>query len=258
LIFQLSGANNFRSLHGLPTRDGRRIAGHRLLRSDQLHRLSEADWAMLQSLRLNTICDLRTGAEREKYPSNLPDAAMRLVPIELISDVRADPQLTEPLRASPDAEGAAAMMMELYRRFPDSLAPYLPTLFELLATDDAAVLIHCVAGKDRTGFAVALILHALGVEEESILADYLLSRRRDDEADAHRREMMARMVQRITERPASADMVDAILDARPSYLQAAFDRIAARHGSVEGYLRTCAGLDNAALQRLRDRMLEPA
>jgi protein-tyrosine phosphatase len=259
---RLAGTDNFRSLNGLPTRDGRRIAGHALLRSDQLHRLGEPDWAVLRALGVRTVCDLRTEAERRKYPNRLPAAGIEQVAIELISDVRVDPALTAPLRARPDAEGAAGMMMEIYRRLPASLAPHLGTLIGLLDEGRAPVLVHCVAGKDRTGFAVAVMLHALGVEEDSILGDYLLSRRSGDGergvGHAQRCEMMAKLVARITGAPAAEAAVDAILDVRPAYLQAAFAEIDARYGSITAYLETCAGLDATALAELRDRWLEPA
>ena len=255
---RLAGADNFRSLKGLPTRDGRRIAGHTLLRSDQLYRLGEPDWVVLAALGVRTVCDLRNESERRKYPNHLPAEGVTQVAIELISDVRADPALTAPLRARPDAEGAAGMMMEIYRRLPASLAPHLGTLLGLLDEGRAPVLVHCVAGKDRTGFAVAVMLHALGVEEDSILGDYLLSRRCGAGGDRQRREMMAKLVARITGAPAAEAAVDAILDVRPAYLRAAFVGIDEHYGSIAAYLETCAGLDAAALAALRDRWLEPA
>ncbi|WP_084600477.1 tyrosine-protein phosphatase [Aromatoleum toluclasticum] len=147
-------------------------------------------------------------------------------------------------------------MRQMYRRFPEALAPHLATLFRLFREDEVPVLVHCVVGKDRTGFTVAVILRALGVAVEVVMADYLLSSRIRTMADADRRAATARIVQYITERPASEKMVDAILDARPEYLNAALDAVKERYGSMQDYLRTCAGLNERAICEMRERWLE--
>ncbi|MCC4117277.1 tyrosine-protein phosphatase [Aromatoleum toluclasticum] len=253
---QLSGTLNFRSLAGLPTKDGRRIAGHVVLRSDQLDRLQPADWEVLASLGVKTVCDLRTASERNRFPNSLPKQGMRQIPIELVGDVRSNPELVEPLRTRHGVEGAVEMMRQLYRQFPEALAPHLSTLFRLFREDEVPVLVHCVVGKDRTGFTVAVILHALGVADEAVMADYLLSARIREMADEERRAATARIINRITERDATEAMIDAILDARPEYLSAALDAVNERYGSMQGYLRARAGLDEQALAELRERWLE--
>jgi len=255
---ELSGTSNFRSLKGLPTRDGRRIAGHTVLRSDQLDRLQRADWDVLASLGVKTVCDLRTASERSRFPNSLPERGVRQIPIELVGDLRNNPELAEPLRTRHGVAGAAGMMMQLYRQFPEALAPHLATLFRLFREGEVPVLVHCVVGKDRTGFTVAVILHALGVAEEVVMADYLLSRSVRETADEERRAVLAKLLQRVAERPANDEMVDAILDARPEYLRAAFDAVTERYGSMQGYLQARAGLDERSLGALRDRWLEPA
>lgn len=254
--WELSGTSNFRSLAGLPTADGRRIAGHAVLRSDQLDRLKPADWGVLASLGVKTVCDLRTASERNRFPNRLPEHGMRQIPIELVGDVRTNPELVEPLRRRHGAEGAVEMMKQMYRQFPEALAPHLATLFRLFREDEVPVLVHCVVGKDRTGFTVAVILHALGVSEEVVMADYLLSARIRQIADEERRAATARIIRRVTERDVTDDMVDAILDARPEYLNAALDAVRERYGSMQGYLKAHAGLDERALAELRERWLE--
>ncbi|NMF96399.1 tyrosine-protein phosphatase [Aromatoleum toluolicum] len=256
LHWELSGTSNFRSLAGLPTADGRRIAGHVVLRSDQLDRLKPADWGVLASLGVKTVCDLRTASERNRFPNRLPEHGMRQIPIELVGDVRSNPELVEPLRRRHGAEGAVEMMKQMYRQFPEALAPHLATLFGLFREDEVPVLVHCVVGKDRTGFTVAVILRALGVADEVVMADYLLSARIRQIADEERRAATARIIRRVTERDVTDDMVDAILDARPEYLNAALDAVRERYGSMEGYLKARAGLDERALAELRERWLE--
>lgn len=255
LSIVLKGANNFRSLKGIRARDGRRIAGHTVLRSDQLHLLEAGDWELLESLGVRTICDLRTDSERRRYPTSLPSQRVRQVTLELISDVRGNPELAAAITRKPNAEGATDMMLALYRHLPASLAPRLPTLFGLFAAGDVPVLIHCVAGKDRTGFVIAVVLHALGIAYDEVVADYMLSCRRDDAADLHRREMMAKLVFRLTGKTDSDAMVDAILAVQPAYLQAGLDAVAADYGSMENYLLACAGMGPEDLRRMRDQWL---
>jgi protein-tyrosine phosphatase len=252
---RLIGTDNFRSLKGMAADGGRLIAGHTLLRSAQLHRLQAADWQLLSSLGLRTVCDLRSGGERQRYPSQLPGRGLRQLVLEVSGDIRADPRVAAMLAERPAGEGARGMMLEIYRRFPDMLAGHLPALFGLFESGEVPVLIHCAAGKDRTGFVVALLLHALGVAPDDIMADYCLSARRFAELGSERREEMARAVSALIDNRVDEAALDAVLDARPEYLRASFTAIEERFGSLEGYLERCAGLDPARLARLRERCL---
>lgn len=251
----LQGADNFRSLKDMPTRSGRRIGDHSLLRADQLHRLTADDWQTLQRLGLKTVCDLRSGGERERYPSCLPESGMQQLHLEVIGDVRADPRIAAMLADNPVAEGARGMMLEVYRRLPGMLAPRLSALFKLFSEDSASVLIHCAAGKDRTGVAVMLLLHALGVAPEHIMADYLRSARRFSQLDSERQEAMSNTVSRMVGQPVSESAIDAVLDARPEYLNAAYAVIEAEYGGLDCYLQRFSGLSNAGLQELRNTLL---
>lgn len=87
----LVGAKNFRSLKGLPARDGRRLGSHVLLRSDHLHDLTDADRATLAALGLRTVCDLRSAEERLRKPSRLPATGIHDLHLAVLADVRADP-----------------------------------------------------------------------------------------------------------------------------------------------------------------------
>jgi len=251
---QLCGARNFRSLIETPTRDGRFIAGHTLLRSDHLHGLVPADWNVLTTLGLRAVCDLRSDEERARYPNKLP-AEVRQLPLAVVADIRSDAQYAALLREAPNAAGATRVMDAIYRRLPAALAPHLPVMFGLLQTGEVPVLVHCAAGKDRTGVAVALLLHALGVRPDDILADYLRSsptQRAHDDEHLHKMERMTREVVGVACTP---ETVQVLLDARPEWLQAAFAAAAETHGSVERYLEASAGLDAPALTRLRDAWL---
>lgn len=252
---RLHGADNFRSLKGLPAYGGRRIAGDTLLRADQLHRLTPQDWLVLQQMGLKTVCDLRSGAERERYPSDLPTSVIRHVHLELTGDVRADPAVAAMLAANPAQEGARQMMLEVYRRLPGMLVPHLASVFELFTGGQAPVLIHCAAGKDRTGVVVALLLHALGVAPQTIMADYLLSARRFEQLDVLRQAALGSAIKQMVGKAVNEAAIDAVLDARPEYLQAAYASIENDFGGIERYLSCFSGLDSAGMQRLRDSLL---
>lgn len=258
MTIQLPGTANFRSLKGLPTTDGRRLADHTVLRSDQLHLLGEDDWAVLRALGLKTVIDLRGENERKRYPNRLPLEGVQQLPMEVISDVRADPHMAAMLAAKPDAEGALDMMTEIYRRLPLSMAQHLPRLFGLFESGEVPVLIHCAAGKDRTGFAVAVLLHALGVSRDEIYADYLLSTHSTLRTDPTKRAQLARMVFELIGQEGSSAMIDSILDVKEVYLDTAFNAVDEHYGSMDAYLHTTAGLDTAALQRLRAQWLTAA
>ena len=251
---QLAGTDNFRSLKGLPAHDGRRIAGHTLLRSDQLHMLGAEGWETLRTLGVKTVCDLRSEGERQRTPNNLPVELEQLA-LEVTGDMRADKTVSSLLVESPDLAGAEAMMFEVYRRLPGMLSPHLPKLFGLFETGNVPVLVHCAAGKDRTGFAVAVILHALGVARDVIVADYQLSARRMVDASDVRRELMSTLVSNMIGKPCPDEAVDVIMDARPEYLQTAYDCVDKHYGSMDAYIETCVGLDASGLKSLRDRYL---
>lgn len=251
----LQGADNFRSLRGMPARCGRRIGDHSLLRADQLHRLTARDWQVLQRLGLKAVCDLRSTGERERYPSCLPEAGMHHLHLEITGDLRADRRIAGILADNPVEGGARDMMLALYRGLPAMLAPHMPTLFRLFTSGRVPVLIHCAAGKDRTGVAVALILHALGVEPERIMADYVLSTRRFAQLDTERQQTMNSAVSRMVGQSVSEAALDAVLDAHPEYLNAAYAEIEVQYGGLDHYIQRFSGLDRSALQALRNSVL---
>lgn len=255
MIPTLTGADNFRSLKGLRMQDGRHITGHTVLRSDQLHRLDDDDWAVLRQIGLKTVCDLRSPAEREHYPNRLPETTPRQIHLNVVSDVRGDPIFSRMLAEHPNATGAEHMMLEIYRRLPAALAEHLPTLFGLLEDDEVPVLIHCAAGKDRTGFATAVLLHALGASPQTVLEDYMLTAQSPLLTDPVKRARIAESVSRMIHGACNDAMIDAILGVRESYLQRAYDALNEQYGSMTQYLAGAAGLDAQRLARLRDRYL---
>jgi protein-tyrosine phosphatase len=254
----LAASPNFRDLGGLPAADGRRIRGGLLYRSGALDELEQADLLVLQGLGIGLCFDLRSHGERGRHPSRWPPSAPpRTLAIEVATDVRAlDRAAMQGLIDHPDAEGAAQLMRAIYRSMPGSCAPVLQAVFAELADLRApqAAVIHCTAGKDRTGFVVAMLLHVLGVGEDEIRANYLETNQHYDAArhDAKIATVLEGMFG-VALGPAA---MQAITAARLDYLEAAFDSIRQGWGGLDAYLEDRGGLGAALRGRLREALLE--
>jgi protein-tyrosine phosphatase len=253
--FALEGATNFRSLGGLPAAGGLRIRPHLLMRADRLVGLSQADWGTLARAGLSTICDLRSEAERAEHPNRVPPSIqVHELNCEVNNDLRADPSLGRLMLDDPTARGAERVMIEIYRRFPGYMGATLTRIAARLIEGGAPLLVHCSAGKDRTGFVVAMLLHALEVPDELIRADYLASRHWP--GAVHHREALASRLGRFMPEHEVEAAVDTVIDVRDVYLDSAMEALRAEFGSVQSYLEAAAGLDAARIDRLRERLLE--
>ena len=252
---QVSGATNFRSLGGLPAAGGRRLRRHALMRADRLAGLDARDWEALARTGLATVCDLRSDAERAEHPNAVPSAlGVHELNCRVNNDLRADPSLARLMAENPSARGAERVMIEIYRRFPGYMGTTLTAVVDRLLAGGAPMLVHCSAGKDRTGFVIAMLLYALEVPEPLIREDYLASRHWPG-AVHHRASLEARLGRFM---PASelAAAVDTVIDVREVYLDAALGAAVAEFGSINRYLEMAAGLDTARRDRLRGALLE--
>src|SRR2546423_8213414 len=237
----LAGASNFRDLGGYRGKDGRTVRWRQIFRSNHLGHLTESDIEVLRSLGLKSAFDFRGTEERVAALCGLSEIAVHSLPIE--------PTVVAALRAR-GANGVALssadaleVMRDSYRNYVRHNTTSFRTLFVHLLEDRAPLVIHCTAGKDRTGFACALILHALGVPDEIIHDDYLLTNR------FYRRDASA-----------SNDLPDEVgrvlCSLQLSFLAAAFEAIDADYGDLENYLRDGLGLGAAEREALAARYLE--
>ncbi len=240
-VWQLQGASNFRDLGGYPGHGGRPVRWRRLFRSAQLGDLTEADHLRLRALGLARAIDLRGLAERAETPYDLPGVAQHSLAIE--------PTVVQRMQEVAARGGAltgtavTGLMVDLYRGLVTDQASRFAELFDHLLQADGPLVLHCTAGKDRTGVAVALILLALGVSREDVMADYLLSN-----------ELYKRLPPADAEMPAEALAV--LWRVQEGFLSAALQALEADHGGVERYLRQRLGLSEAALDALAARYLE--
>jgi protein-tyrosine phosphatase len=234
--FNLAGASNFRDLGGYPGKDGRAVRWRQIFRSNHLGHLTEADVDVLRGLGLKSAFDLRGIDERATAMCAIEEIAVHSLPIEptVVGELRALLDAGSPLSSTEVADE----MRNSYRSYVRQNTPRFHALFTHLLEDHAPLVIHCTAGKDRTGFACALILHALGVPDDLIAQDYLLTNRfyRPDPSS-------------ITDLPEAVTQVLTSVEA--SFLAASFDVISADYGDLDSYFREGLGVgprERAALE----------
>jgi protein-tyrosine phosphatase len=253
----LGGAKNFRAIAPFRAADGRRLKPQTLYRSGELSRLDEADIAALAALRIRLVCDLRSQSEQTQYVSRWPEgSAHRQLELPGLDGTDASPmKIFGLILRDPTPRGARLAMDTLYRRKPRAYAPQLAHLFTSILQGDALpLLIHCHAGKDRTGFFAAMLLAAAGILREDILADYAATAQFFvAEAEARR---MAAWAERAFGFALDIDTALPLAEARPDYLQAAFAAIDDEFGGIETYLTQAVGLSAPALHAFRDLILE--
>src|SRR5260221_11722476 len=237
----LAGASNFRDLGGYRASDGRKVRWRQIFRSNHLGHITEADIEILRGLGIRSAFDFRGTEERATAWCALTEIVVHSVPIEptVVASLRA--RLTGGVALS--TVDAVDVMRDSYRNYVRQNTPSFRALFAHLFEDRAPLVIHCTAGKDRTGFACALILHALGVPDDMIAEDYLLTNR------FYRRD-----------RTASSDLPEdvrqVLASVQASFLAAGFDAITAKHVNLESYLCDALGLGRRERASLEVRYLE--
>lgn len=211
-------------------------------RSDSLEKLTDADLAKLKRLGVRTVFDLRMESERTAAPDRVPAGATHVV-----ADVLAGSGTFTSMPKSP-AE-AEAMMVEGNRFMVsgDTARTAYTAVYDGIADDDRrGVLFHCTAGKDRTGWSNAALLTALGVPEETVMADYLAS-------NTYRAAANEAILSHLPAQQAA--VYKPLLDVRPAYLNASFAEVEEEYGSFRAYLRKGLGLDQQELKELKKDLL---
>jgi len=236
----LQGASNFRDLGGYPTADGRTTRWRHIFRSNHLGQLTAGDIEIVRALGVRSAFDFRGVEERAAGVCVVDEITVHSLPIEptVVASLRA-----ELARGTLTTTVALELMRESYRNYVLHNTPRFRNLFGHLLEDRAPLVIHCTAGKDRTGFASALILHALGVSDDVIAEDYLLT-------NHHYR----RDVSSASDLP--ADVLEAIGSVEASYLAAAFEAVDSEYGDLETYLRDGLKLGTAERIALQARYLQ--
>ncbi len=242
----LEGAVNFRDLGGYPVVGGRQTRWGRLFRSDSLAALTDRDLDHVGAIGLHHLIDFRLPHERTAHPNRLPSgASLRISEIGFWPAGNAE-MLEEIRNLRIDAAGIERATTAHYRHYPvDHCTEYRKVLEAVEEAAGRPVLIHCVSGKDRTGFGAAVILMALGAPKSVIVEDYLLT-------NAYRRD-----IGHLMPSGTPASVAEMLTSARPAYIEAALETMVATFGSFNGYLERGLGFDARRLQIFRERLTEP-
>lgn len=218
----IEGAHNFRDIGGYPTADGRITRDRVLFRSDSLHNLDDDARLRLDELGVRTVVDLRSDDERRRHPDAIGDR--RLVEESIFGETTPQGPRTLP---------------EVYDLMIDRLGDRLTAAIRALAAPDALpAVVHCAAGKDRTGVVIGLVLSAIGVPDDVVAADYAAT--------------ALFLTPDFIEVLGHGEPTDeAMLASEVGFMQALLSRVEREHGGAAAYL-AAHGLDAAELARLRD------
>lgn len=252
---------NLRDLGGIALAPGSRVRQGVLLRSGQLSDLDTDHDMAVAALGIRTVVDLRTADERQWAPDRLPSGARLFVADVLGDNPGVTPARLRALLNDPDGAvevlgggRAQELFAQTYRQMvlsPGAAAAY--RAFVETAADAAArpVLFHCTAGKDRTGWAAALLLLIAGASRDVVRAEFLA-------VNPAVRGAFGPYVQRFLDAGGDPDIAAAIVDVRPRYLEAALDAMDERWGGLDGYLRNALRVPEAVLEKLRADLVVPA
>ena len=251
---QISGTRNFRDLGGYRSADGRTVRWGVLYRSDHLHKLTSDAQKILEKLSLHRIVDFRAEHEKEREPDHIPaemNGCRLEIPI-LDASTRVWHEDSEEFTKNLKNIDPAQYMIQTNVEFASVFTPEIKRFFqELLMADGKPILFHCAVGKDRTGFTAAIILRMLGVPHETVMQDYLLTNEYMMPTFRWNLQML-----RLMKGKAVAAAVRGFMEARPEYLNAAFETIDRKHGSFENYLQNGLSLTPHDIERLKNIYLE--
>jgi protein-tyrosine phosphatase len=250
-LVALEGVRNFRDFGGYDTRDGAVVRRGALFRSAHFAEATEPDLSQLNALGLAMLVDLRRPDERAAQPNRWPgEGAVQVVASDLGQE-SAPPHLAFLQQDDLTPDAVRGYMLATYRaipyerRYQDLFTAFL----QGLADGAPAGVVHCAAGKDRTGIICALTLMALDVPEEAVFADYEFT---NTAVDLERRlPEMHGVIEARLNRKVPIDSLRPMLGVHVDYLRAALDEIAARSGDAHAYMRDTLGLTperRAALQ----------
>jgi len=245
---------NLRDVGGLRTRAGGLVRTGLLYRAAGLHQLDPGDVTAFERLGIRTVYDLRLAREQAAAPDRLP-AGTRHVPVDVLAGWTEGPSQLLEWVADPAAARAGlgdgraeALWVEQYRGFvrrPSARIAYGALLRDLAAHARRPALIHCTTGKDRTGWAAALLQLLLDVPDDTVMAHYLESRGR-------LAPFVTRVLEELAAQGADPELFVPVFDVRPAYLEAAIDELRSGYGSVDAYLARGLGVDAAAQRALHE------
>jgi protein-tyrosine phosphatase len=265
-IFAQPGANikiqsvpNLRDVGGWPTLDGGRVRSGLMYRGTELGKLQGDDLTVFANLGIRSIYDLRTEAERSAQPDNVVPGTQYIV-LDLLKD-SSEAAPAQLMKALSDPKAAAEMLgggkavelfVHAYRQvvsLPSALAGYRIFFTDLLNEAHRPVYFHCTTGKDRTGWVAAALLTLLGVPDNLVMQDYLLTNEQLLPA-------LKPVFDHFQSLGGDPELLRPILGVQEEYLEAAFDVMHQRFGTIQSYFADGLGLDQTVQDALRKTFVE--
>jgi protein-tyrosine phosphatase len=242
---RLEGTPNFRDLGGLATVDGRVTRHGVLFRSSALEELSSRDVRLLiDDIGLRTVIDLRSVDDRET-PQSLLDTPVRYINLP-ISRGAPTTSLERPMGADGRVD-----MPRIYGMYLETSARAISEIISELTSGAIPAVFHCAAGKDRTGVVAAILLTAVGVTRDAVIADFMETE-----------PVLADIIAYLQRRPAYADVVlrfpPGTMDVDPKFMSDFLDDVERTYGGMSAWLTEHAGVSEESIARLEQLLVEPA
>ncbi len=257
----IASAPNLRDLGGWSTSDGGRVRRGVVYRSAQLAKLDVAGSLAFARLGIRSVYDLRTAPERTMMPDRLPDGVEYVVADVLADSSTAAPAQLLAVFSNPTSAEAVLgdgktlqMFTEAYRdivRLPSALAAFRRLFSDLGEAKRRPVLFHCTTGKDRTGWAAAVLLMLLGVGDDDVMREYLLT-------NVALLPSLDHVFDQFRQAGGDPELLRPVLGVEPAYLESALDEMRLRFGSVEGYFEAGLQIGPDAQLALRQALVEPS
>ena len=243
---------NFRDVGGMPTENGGALKSGMIYRSEGPASFQEVHRKELAALAIRLVCDLRADTERNKDPNDWTETA-RFLNLDVTNDLRVETNDGwRTLKNDPTPEGARNALNGNYAAIPAAIRPHLKSLIDAIVDGETPVLVHCTAGKDRTGVMMAILLMALGVPHDVILADYQRS-----DVFAQNLRIRGGIPEQFEEtfgfRPSEA-LIDTMIGVNLEFLDSALGAITREWGSIDDFF-LAAGVDADQLTRFRDTLV---
>ena len=250
-----TGAHNFRDLGGYKTEDGRTVKWGKIYRSDNLHSLTDEDLKYMKRLNIKSVVDFRSLDDRESEPDRLnPDITQVLLPINFQLKELDDDSIKNIIKDLTFGDlDSSNLLRDFNIIIVKEFAEEYKIFFRHIIENNAEPLVfHCTAGKDRAGFASAMILTILGVPREKVIEDYLLTNTYvKDHVDDKMLEIELKTFFR-----ADTDNLRKINLVEERYIQAAFDTIDSKWGGMDRYISEALNLNEEDILKLQDFYLE--
>ena len=245
----LDGTSNTRELGGYKTEDGRSLKWGVLYRSDKLSELTDADQEYLLQLGIKRVIDFRSSEEKQNEPDQLPSTLKYIeMPIEADGAIR--PKVEAILKGDLN-EDVGAILVETNREFISDFSGVYKGFIESLIENQEPTLFHCTAGKDRAGFAAALVLLAVGVPEKIVIEDYMKTNKYTEETIQD----YINKINLYSLGSVDAEILRPLLGVEERFIRAALDEIKQKYGSVENFIRDELKIRDESIIELKNFLL---